>query len=90
MSANKVRETKYAWFTRGMTDWIAAVAADRQLRQWVVELAQVDDAERSARVSVIAEHMRATGAEPQFVAVIESLRHRPMFEGMMRTLGDVA
>lgn len=88
MSKSK-RAGEPAWFVERASDFIGAAARDPALRAWVIGLRDKSDGERALEVARVARRMREAGEDEPLVKVIESMRHPRIYEGIVRTLGDV-
>jgi DNA-binding PucR family transcriptional regulator len=80
---------QHAWFVGRASDFIAAVAQDQTLRTWLLSMQDKSDDERTVQVARVARRMRDAGEDEPLVRVIESMRHRQIYEGILRTLRDV-
>ncbi|QNN22800.1 hypothetical protein HED60_11150 [Planctomycetales bacterium ZRK34] len=84
------RPTQHAWFVGRASDFIAAVAEDQTLREWLLTLQDKSDDERAVQIARVAKRMREAGEDEQMIQVIESMRHQRIYEGILRTVGDIA
>jgi len=89
MSSARMGKGKYAWFVGGTADLIQAVVADASLHDWMLSLEEISEEQRVVELTMLAQRMRADEVEAKIVAVVEAMRHRPIFDGVIRTLRDM-